>query len=416
MDSIVGISNANYSNNDKELINVSNFNILFYMGIFFIPFDNLFFAPSAGWATIAPFFFLLYLILNFDSFIALISKKNIFVFLIFLLVGPIRGLIYSNYSNVIVDTGTIILGFSFYFSLKIYDVVGNESHKNIFCRIVFISYLLAFFYGVLSRVPFDFIEKTMVFLSKRGNPTERLRFTFTEASFISMHIYGILFPVAIFFKKKNIFILGIFFVIFTLIFGDSARFYLDTYIALSIGLTWFAYKKGIKFLILFLVLFVILSFSTYQIVINYVPRIVRVLESGFSSDASVYARWFRVASTYYGFDFKTLVLGNGISGAWIPFNSGYDYVYSNFPHSYYMEEIISIKGSLDSSIYCMPLRIISEFGIIGLLLCIYKLFSKRYFLYLLLLIYLYLQFDSYAFFAIWIYLYIKDNINFKRSV
>ena len=37
---------------------------LFAIAIALIPFDNLVIAPSAGWATIAPFFFLAYVFLN----------------------------------------------------------------------------------------------------------------------------------------------------------------------------------------------------------------------------------------------------------------------------------------------------------------------------------------------------------------
>ena len=37
---------------------------LFALGMILIPFDNLIIAPSSGWATVAPFFFLGYVLLN----------------------------------------------------------------------------------------------------------------------------------------------------------------------------------------------------------------------------------------------------------------------------------------------------------------------------------------------------------------
>ena len=39
-------------------------NILFKLAVFLIPFDNLFFAPSTGWATISPILFFIYVFFN----------------------------------------------------------------------------------------------------------------------------------------------------------------------------------------------------------------------------------------------------------------------------------------------------------------------------------------------------------------
>ena len=39
-------------------------NFLFYTGIALLPFENFFFAPSTGWAAIAPLAFFLYFIVN----------------------------------------------------------------------------------------------------------------------------------------------------------------------------------------------------------------------------------------------------------------------------------------------------------------------------------------------------------------
>ena len=38
--------------------------ILFFLGIALLPFENMFFAPSAGWGALTPLVFALYVLLN----------------------------------------------------------------------------------------------------------------------------------------------------------------------------------------------------------------------------------------------------------------------------------------------------------------------------------------------------------------
>ena len=41
-----------------------NSDIIFYIAIFLLPFENFFFAPSSGWATITPIILAIYILLN----------------------------------------------------------------------------------------------------------------------------------------------------------------------------------------------------------------------------------------------------------------------------------------------------------------------------------------------------------------
>lgn len=55
--------------------------IIFKIGIFLLPFENFFFAPSSGWATISPLVFVIYILLIFKMAIKGIYKYR-FIFCI----------------------------------------------------------------------------------------------------------------------------------------------------------------------------------------------------------------------------------------------------------------------------------------------------------------------------------------------
>ena len=50
---------------------------LFQLGLILIPFDNLVFAPSRGWATVSPIIFFIYIFINIKniSFVLNLEKK-----------------------------------------------------------------------------------------------------------------------------------------------------------------------------------------------------------------------------------------------------------------------------------------------------------------------------------------------------
>lgn len=407
MDNAIGYSNLINSDECGEFSNISNFNLLFYLGLFFIPFDNLFFAPSSGWATIAPFFFLFYLILNIKNISIHFKKIDILLLLAFFMIGPIHGLLYGEAYSIVESIGTIILGFSFYFSLKIYSNSINSNLKNV-GLILFFAYLISYIYGLVSLIPNDSVDSFLRIIEKRHYV--RLHFSFTEPSFISMHLYGVIFPIAIYFKYKKLFILGILFLITTLLFGESARFYLDTIIIVGLYGIYKMNQKGLKYVFIFIVLGFLSLITLYLIVKYLYPRLLSIYENGVYSDNSLAARWFRVNAIIHGIDLKGFFLGYGLSNTWIPFNNGYSYALSQYDNTY-LVEINNLANTRGSSFYCMPLRIISEMGIFALLVCFLKLASKKYWFYFLIIIWLYLQFDSYAFYAVWIYLFIKGERN-----
>ena len=401
MDNIVGVSNIKVHSSVNSIERSTNCNFVFYIGLLLLPFDNLFFAPSSGWAAIAPFLFLLYAILNFR-----IDKKIstnplvIFGFLIFV-VAFFRGFA-SGLSSNLQTLGTIVLGFSFYYSLIIY-YEGNKEKKKVLCYCLLIAYSISYIYGIISLIPSSALQNFFLLIEKRHY--SRLQYSFTEPSFISMHIFFLLLPFGLIFRDKKIILLSILFVITTLVFGESARFYIDTIVVGLIFFTYyFARKKRFVLLAVFYVLFILMAY----LLINGDPntnRLSYIIQKGLYADNSLAARYFRINAIINGMDTKGYIFGYGLSNTWIPFNNGYASAYKVLTNTY-MGEIDSLYGSMGSSFYCMPIRILAEFGLPILCLLMIKLFDKKTIVFFLITLYLYIQFDSYAFYTIWIYLFI----------
>lgn len=375
--------------------------LFFYIGLFLIPFDNLVFAPSSGWATIAPFSFLLYFLFNIKNF--RFSYKNIIVLLIFLFPGPIHGFFYNSFGNVFETIVTVLLGVSFYLSLCVFSFQHKKTYKKKICRILFIAYLISFIYGILSVLPIEGINRLFSLIEKRHY--NRLSFTFTEPSFISMHLFGVIFPFAFYCKDKRLLFLGCLFLIVTLIFGSSIRFIVDCFVIAGLYLAFYCYKKGSFYFICFLCVSISLAFLIVPLLSMIYPRINEILNGGIYFDASLASRWFRMNAIIHGYDFSGFVFGYGSSNTWIPFQNGYIFAFNEYSNPF-VDEIVGLKNSTDSSFFCLPLRVISEIGFIGFLFLIISLFDSKHSLYFLIIFWLYLQFDSYAFYALWIYIFV----------
>ena len=71
----------NFVKNHRKWLNTE---LIFYVAIFFLPFENFFFAPSSGWAAITPVILMLYTILNYKAALkALLKLRKIIFFFIF---------------------------------------------------------------------------------------------------------------------------------------------------------------------------------------------------------------------------------------------------------------------------------------------------------------------------------------------
>ena len=110
-----------------------NNDIIFQIAIALLPFENFFFAPSAGWATVTPIILAIYLLFNFKLLIKefVKFKKVVIFFIIGMILSAINyafvGIHLKNLINALITLG---LGFVSLFSFDIY-YAKNKDIKDI---------------------------------------------------------------------------------------------------------------------------------------------------------------------------------------------------------------------------------------------------------------------------------------------
>lgn len=397
-----------------------NSDLIFLIGIFLLPFENFFFAPSAGWATITPIIFAIYIIFNVDlKNIKNEIKKNkkigyfllasfVFNILAYLIVG-------INIKNVINAIISIGLGFVSLISMSIYYNKNKNLDKVI--KMVLISYTITLIIGFIEflTIKFDidvFYSFFDMIFKRNYLKNDRVQFFFTEPSFIGMHIFGILLPLYLFTKNKKLLSLIITYVIASLLFKSGVRIIIDIVVVAVIFIIYKIINK--RKYILLIVLPIILTL-TVTIGYNTNYRIKKIIDDGIYADGSLASRYFRIQSSVYGYinDFPQVLIGYGVGNSLIPLRSGYEQAMKEYKSSYVreMEELGNPEFNDDSVSYCLYIRFISEFGLIFLVLVMYYLIKitkessfKYKWPYLLMVLYIYLQFESYGYYAIWIYI------------
>lgn len=414
--------------------------IIFEIGLYLMPFENLFFAPSRGWATITPIIFFIYLLFNIKYVMKSIYKyKYIFMFftsaIILSLINYIFvGIEIKNFINAGITLGLGIIDF---ISMDIY--FRQKENKIDKCvKILLIVYAISLAVGWIQFITIKFniepIKQFFCIIEKRSYITgNRVQFTFTEPSFIGMHLFGILLPIYLYTKKKTILITIITFSISAIIFSSGLRILIDIAAVIGILYTIYFFKnmKNRKVLITTIVL-VIIAILSLTILYNTNPRVKRILSKGIYADGSLASRFFRINACIKGTadDCKFLV-GYGLGNSLIPIRSGYEEAMAEYKSSYTteMKQIANLSYLDDSVTFCLYTRCIAEFGIIFLIIGITYLFelsrkSNNIFLknYIWILFYIYLQFESYGFYTIWLYIVLlhldiennsKENIKMK---
>lgn len=395
-------------------------NLIFYLAVFTIPFDNLWFAPSRGWATIAPIIFALYFLLNIKTIIKNVSFKDILPVSIIMITFSVLNFVngYFNINRVISALISLGLGITMYYSFKTY-YQKNKSVKKI-ATILLIAYSISLLVGVLEWVAIKYdlndvistlrmIFKRSVYLTKG-----RVQYTFTEPSFISLHLYGIMLPIYFISKNKKMLGLIVLFIILSFIFKSSLRFVVDSIVVITIFvISWFlSNKKRIYYIFIIISAFCIAIPAIY----NSNGRFRRIINNGVYIDSSLSSRYFFIESSVYGYtnDPINLAVGYGLGNSIVPISHGYDQAFENYKNHYVNE--ISRHQTYetfrnDNSTFCLYIRLISEFGIIvvGLLLFKFiKIFKNSKFKskipLVLIGMYLYIQFDSYTFYTLWLIL------------
>lgn len=391
---------------------------LFIIALCTIPFDNLFFAPSRGWATISPILFFIYLVLHWKSI--KINKKVLLFLTIIMIWQVILLFIYGfNFDAFIDSLETIALGITFYYALYLrYTVYKNDPNRD--GKYLYIAYLLSFIYGLIKLTP---LAGMLSILEKRTYA--RLAFSFTEPSFISLHVFGVLFLFTYLVTDEKLankmITLGICFLGLSMVKNSSSRCIIDVgvFFILFVVSAIVRYKK---YMVRNLLIF-ILCLACVPLLIKQFPRIGSIINAGIYGDASLASRWFRGNAAIKGLELNPLGLlfGFGIGNIYIPFGDGYSLALSQYRNSY-LSEVLGLAGTTNiTSLYILPLKMIIEFGLVVFLIASKLLISKKKSIdgfVLVMTIWLYIQFDSYAFYSIWLITFIivnQRNMNLGTS-
>lgn len=407
---------------------------LFKLAVFFIPFDNLFFAPSKGWATISPIIFALYAITNLKQLGQSIRLNSKYVFLMVVLA------IYSfslylfykpDIANTIDGVITLSFGLLFYLSLYIrYIIYEIDMKKDV--KILTFAYSIAFVYGVVKFIALKFgigfVLAAFHLIEKRYY--DRLAFTFTEPSFISLHIAGVIYLTYLatkdkLLKKKLLILIGLFCGL-TLISGDSARFLVDFIVILTLIVAKLLIQKKIKLskkIVIFVLIIIISSGLALQIQGN--TRVTKMLNGStytdmIYSDPSLAARYFRINASIRGYEnepFRAL-FGAGLGNSYYFLQYGFYDALQEYANPY-TSEVAVLSNSKENQLFCMPIRLISELGLLWFIAIMLLIFAKvirnkENIFDLLIVLYLYVQFDSFAFYTFPLYLFIIDYKARKR--
>lgn len=241
----------------------------------------------------------------------------------------------------------------------------------------------------------------------------RVQFTFTEPSFIGMHAYGVLLPIYLITKNKNLLYELIILVLLSLVFGSGLRILLDTMVVICIYLID-KFKNSKKVIMIFILAIPIIFISgkfTYNYLYDNNARFRNIINNGSNGDASAASRWFRIDASMNGYknNLPHFIFGYGMGNSTLAIRDGYYDALLNYTNSF-TSEVRRLEYSYDDNAsYSMYIRLISEYGIIWtllLLLFIGKLFINSKFKHRLLLLlvtaYLYVQFDSLGFYSLWL--------------
>jgi hypothetical protein len=254
----------------------------------------------------------------------------------------------------------------------------------------------------------------------------RLAFSFTEPSFISMHLFGILYLVSLFIKNKQyktkLYVIIAMFSALTIISGSSGRFFID--FAIICALVSLKQMASLKIKIKGKILICIAIISLAPILINVTmsnDRIKKIfmetnsVEDILYRDSSLASRYFRINASIHGYEKNPVeaLIGKGLGNSYYFFQEGYYDALSEYKNEF-IDEIITLSNEKIKQLFSMPIRIISEIGLVAFLLIVFILIllslKYRSIFDLMIVLYLYLQFDSYAFYTIYIYLiYLKIN-------
>ena len=395
--------------------------LVFYLGVFLLPFENFFFAPSNGWAAITPIILAIYVLLNYKIlFKTLIKLRRIILFFVFaVILGSITAFT-LNVNTIDYINAFIPLGLGAISLLSFYIFYDKKKDLKPVIDLIVIAYAICAVIGLFEYLAIktnntSFAEWLADFFKRNYLTTnKRVQFFFTEPSFIGMHLFGILLPLYWLSRRKDLlFIIGLFGAE-AIYFNSGIRVIVDIAVIAIIYFIYllFIHKKA-KFIPL-IVLILALSFGYFY---NSNVRFRKIVDGGIYADGSFASRYFRVQASVIGYS-KTpgqALIGYGLGNSIYPIHKGYEEAYEVYDSKYTREvDDLDNKSTTfhdDSVSYSLYTRMISEFGLIMTVIAIAYLVDitrksrlPQRWLYFATVMYLYIQFESLGFYALWLFI------------
>ena len=393
---------------------------LFYIGVALLPFENFYFAPSAGWGTLSPLFFAAYVALNYKLISRYIVRYwKIFAFFIAaVMLGSITAFIYQVPVKSYIDSfvplalgATSLLSFSIYY--------GKTRKLSNIANILVVSYGICAVLGIFEFLAIKLDNYPVVnFLkeiSKRNYiGLDRVQFFFTEPSFVGMHLFGVLLPLYWLTRRKDVAFILILFAAEAVLLQTGVRVAIDIAVVAILYFIFIILKHNkAKFIPLILLVLGMGAFYVYDSNV----RVQNIVKEGVYADGSLATRYFRMQSSLIGYRNTTpnFLLGYGLGNSMYPIRSGYEEAYEQYDNDYTKEidELGGINESDDAASYSLYTRMVSEFGLIMTIIAFLYLviitdrsrFPQKW-LYFSIILYLYVQFESLGFYAIWLFIII----------
>lgn len=417
-------------------------NAFIYIAVALLSLDNFPLMFGGAYKPVSLVFIGLYCALKLPVLIRMkFQRKEIWIFIVLasaVLISAILGL-QNQYSFAGLQDAVVSLaaGILIYLSFKIF-VDSNERRKESFLtlfRWMFRGYWLAVVIGLLQlvymyAVPSGALSSVIGFFVQRDSyvTAGRLHFTFSEPSYIGLHTNLLLFPSYLILKKYNYLtksdkvLLWVFIPLSLL--SLSIRYYLDLlfFVVIYVIIT----SRPDKFMMLFVkfvfslaaaavLLNIVFVNNIFQIKSDHYYRILHIYEDPYSitEDNS-----FSIRSTYSSLGFQSFLdkpwFGYGIGNYYYGFMNNVDRIPADTLEE--NEELRDAKHNLTLPQYNMYTRLLSEFGLLGimllcLLLSLIKLSHKGNLpkLMVILLLYSLLQFDSFAFIQMLLWIAVLQN-------
>lgn len=411
--------------------------ILFWLGVFLIPFENFKFAPSAGWAAIAPIFFTLYSVINVRYLKNILIEywKIVLFFIIGILITAVNYIILDTDKTLIIarfidSTQTIVLGAGSLMAFHVYFIEKKNDLSKVE-QLLLVSYTITLLIGVIQFIAIKAnltqIMDAFELFTKRNYyfTSGRVQFFFTESSFVGMHLYGVLLPIYLVGKNKKIRNLIIIYALAAIVFGSGVRILVDTLAVCFILIIYGLISKK-RWVMLLTVIALAIGPVSISYMYNHNDRVHNIVDLGIYADASLGSRYFYIQSAGYGLmnDPVHALCGYGIGQEPIVLEKGYEKASPTFRGGY--------RGEIDeaehasqwtggSATYNMYMRILSEYGIVMslfvfgyIIYCFIKVKDPMLRIAIASSMYLYIQFESYAFYSIWlVIIFIEMRIKSK---